>query len=555
MFNKISRKLILGNIVIVAILIANLALTLVLSHATQRDAMVVRDEAAAFAIKAKDLQFATVQVQQWLTDISATRGMEGFDDGFKNAEEHATNFRELTKEFRDFYQSKQQTSDLERVAAIESAFEEYYKIGQEMAKIYIDQGPEAGNQFMKNFDPAAEQINSQIDDLVKTQLASLDLAVTRVVDQSISQSRIGLFFCLFGVFSAVLTNWLLSSSILRPIQSTTTALRQIAEGSGDLTCRLDATRKDEFGELGNHFNRFVSQIEQIVSAIGKQAARLAESSNVLGQVSSENAEESNQLKHRSSSMAASAKHLDESMTTSAEYTDQLSSSSQQIASAIDELTNCIAEIAKGAERAAGVADHTATLANSTDQTIASLDAAAAEIGRVVDVIQEIAEQTNLLALNATIEAARAGEAGRGFAVVATEVKELAKQTAMATDDIRSKVSGIQVSSKQAVGSIREITQAIHRVSDESRTIAGAVEEQSITARQLAGNVAQSSTASQHVARTTEESSNVAKGMIQEFVSIDQGIVQISRSSAAAKVRIQELLNITDSLEQLVSKYN
>ena len=205
--------------------------------------------------------------------------------------------------------------------------------------------------------------------------------------------------------------------------------------------------------------------------------------------------------------------------------------------------------------AASVADHTSQLATSTDQTIATLDSAAAEIGRVIDVIQEIAEQTNLLALNATIEAARAGEAGRGFAVVATEVKELAKQTALATDDIRRRIGGIQSSSKEVVGSIRQITQAIQRVSEESRTIAGAVEEQSITARQLAGTVAQSSAASDQVARNTAESSSVARSMIHDFVSIDEGIGQISNASSQAKERVLELLNITESLELLVRKYN
>lgn len=169
--------------------------------------------------------------------------------------------------------------------------------------------------------------------------------------------------------------------------------------------------------------------------------------------------------------------------------------------------------------------------------------------------KRLPNRLNLLALNATIEAARAGESGRGFAVVATEVKVLAKQTADATQDIRSRIDAIQESSKEAVSAIREITVAIQRVSQESRTIAGAVEEQSITARELAGTVSQSSITSEKVALNTTNSSTTAKSIIREFDSINQGIGEISQTSSEAKLRVQELLSITEALEGLIKRYN
>ncbi len=555
MLTTISRKLVFGNSVIIVLFVANLLASLWLTSQTLRDAQVVRDEAAAFALKAKDLQFATLQVQQWLTDISATRGAEGYNDGFDEAEANAAKFREILGEFKTFYKSKDLAQELAKTDDLEKAFNNYYSVGIEMAKTYIADGPSGGNAIMKKFDPAAEAITTQIEQLVSFHTGSLSAAMNSVVDQATFQQRLGYFLCFGGIVFATVSSWFVSRSILLPIRQTTSALKTIADGSGDLSCRLNDQRSDEFGEVGKHFNRFVSQIETIVQAIGQQAKRLEGSSGVLGKVSIENADESDQLKLRSSTVATAAKQLDDMMTHSAAYTDDLSSNAKQIASAVDELTLSITDVARGAERAASVANHTSQLATSADHTIATLDSAAAEIGRVIDVIQEIAEQTNLLALNATIEAARAGEAGRGFAVVATEVKELAKQTALATDDIRNRIGGIQSSSREVVGSIREITQAIQRVSEESRTIAGAVEEQSITARQLAGTVAQSSASSEQVARNTAESSSVARSMIDEFVSIDQGIGQISCSSTQAKERVLELLNITESLELLVRKYN
>ena len=555
MLQTIKRKLLFGNFSIIALLIANLILSLWLTSATQTESLIVRDEASRFAIKAKELQFATLQVQQWLTDISATRAAEGFDDGFDEAKQHAISFEVLLGEFAQYYESKSDQRNIQRVSSIRVAFAEYYRVGQEMAQAYIDEGPTAGNQLMKEFDPAAENINSEIDALVEYHVAALEAGVDRVNQHAVSQKHFGVVFSAIGMLLAFATSWYVARSILTPLQSTTNALKEIAEGSGDLSCRLDEQRPDEFGELGRHFNAFVTQIQEIVNAIGKQATRLAQSSFVLDKVAAENELSTDHLRIRSSSMTSSANLLEEAMSHSAIFTDQLSVNTKQLATSVDELTQSITEIAKGAERAAGVAKETSHLANATDQTIASLDSAAAEIGKVVDVIQEIAEQTNLLALNATIEAARAGESGRGFAVVATEVKVLAKQTADATQDIRSRIDAIQESSKEAVSAIREITVAIQRVSQESRTIAGAVEEQSITARELAGTVSQSSITSEKVALNTTNSSTTAKSIIREFDSINQGIGEISQTSSEAKLRVQELLSITEALEGLIKRYN
>ncbi len=555
MFVTVAQKLRFASFLIVALIVGNLATTLFFSYSTQSAARQVRDVDIQFALLAKQMQQSTIQVQQWLTDISATRAAKGFDDGYAEAENHAIAFRKSLKEFRAAFVAAKNEQGIASIDEIETAFEEYYKTGKEMAAAYISQGPDGGNPLMEKFDPAAERINACIDELVQSHEASLRSGIDLVVGKALLQIRFGWAFCITGILISLIGNLFLKRSVLQPLDRTTAALREISQGSGDLSCRLESNRADEFGALARHFNDFVSQIQNIVASIVLQSHRLAGSSNILQQVALQNAASSDQLRARSQSMSSAANQLDSKMMQSSTYTDRLSSSTNEIAGAIEELTHCIADIAKGAERAAGVADHTAKLASSADETIATLDIAAGEIGRVIDVIQEIAEQTNLLALNATIEAARAGEAGRGFAVVATEVKLLAKQTADATDDIRARIDGIQSTSKEVVTVIRDITTAIHRVSQESRTIAGAVEQQSITARQLSGTVSQNSQASSQVAQNTMESSNVAKSLIDEFVTINDGISQISCSSLEAKERVQELLSITETLEHLVQKYS
>ena len=209
-------------------------------------------------------------------------------------------------------------------------------------------------------------------------------------------------------------------------------------------------------------------------------------------------------------VAVAAEEMSANMNSVAASTEQMSANVRVVASAVEELTSSIAEVARSAKQAANVAGTAAGLAGDGNAKITEFGAAAGEIGKVIEVIQDIAEQTSLLALNATIEAARAGDAGKGFAVVATEVKELAKQTAAATEDIRRRIEGIQTSTSQAVRSIGEITEVIKKVNEVSRTIASAVEEQSITTREIAKNVAETSTAAQTVARGVAESASVTR---------------------------------------------
>ncbi|HYW78895.1 MAG TPA: methyl-accepting chemotaxis protein, partial [Thermoguttaceae bacterium] len=187
-------------------------------------------------------------------------------------------------------------------------------------------------------------------------------------------------------------------------------------------------------------------------------------------------------------------------------------------------------------------------------SIGQLGTAADEIGKVIETIQDIAEQTNLLALNATIEAARAGDAGKGFAVVASEVKELAKQTADATEDIRVRIEGIQSSTGEAVVSIGQISDVIHQVNDVSKTIASAVEEQSITTREIAQNVTQTSDAATSVSAGVAQSASASQEITQNIAGVDQGARQTAQGASKTQNASQELAGLAEQLQTLVGQF-
>jgi methyl-accepting chemotaxis protein len=285
-------------------------------------------------------------------------------------------------------------------------------------------------------------------------------------------------------------------SITRGLDSFSEKFMAMAENN-DVTARVDQERKDEIGQLGLCLNQFVGKVHNILRQIAETSDGVAAASQKCAETNQQISANSEETSTQASVVSRSAQQVNQNL--------------QSVSTGAEQMTTTIQSIAANATEAAKIAANAVETAQAANTTVGKLGESSAEIGEIIKVITSIAQQTNLLALNATIEAARAGEAGKGFAVVANEVKELAKQTAKATEDISRKITAIQTNTKEAVEAIRSITEVINQVNTISATIATAVEEQSATTNEMTRNVAGAAEGSEEITQNIAGVADAARG--------------------------------------------
>lgn len=481
----------------------------------------------------KDLRYHVVQIQQFLTDVSATHDRDGFTGAKENldtARKELDALFELAPEFRDTI--KQISGDITLLQ----------QTGEEMANAYIESGIEAGNAIMKRpqtgFDDRSNALSKQLDHLSDDLLAQLALSRQELQTITDRGSFLSIAFSLLVLVIGVSGYLIMYRRILPPLDRLKSSLSELVSGDGDLTRRLPIKNTDELGTIVAQFNAFIHLLHDLVR-------RVAESSQPLNQTSHD-------------MEAASEKAKDGALRQEQE--------THKVASAITEMTAAVSEVARNAavtmeetkiankkahdgravvEIAMDSINELAKEVSGSAEVIGRLETYSNDIDKILVTIKGIAEQTNLLALNAAIEAARAGEQGRGFAVVADEVRSLASRTHESTTEIQQMVEHLQKTAREAVAvmtrsqekakqgvdrasqagdALAEITQSVTTIADMSAQIATSSEEQSAVAEEVHRNIiaindiasvsvksaSESADSAKSLAALSEELSNVVK---------------------------------------------
>jgi len=380
----------------------------------------------------------------------------------------------------------------------------------------------------------------------------IDRTVTGLNRSAIQNSALSLFLILLVL--VVVLSFLVKRFIGRPLQKMNKMFNDIAQGEGDLTAHINISSRDEIGDLAQCFNTFIGKLRVLVKDIAGNAKSLNTGANGLFDLSDQ-MKNNTDLVSSKSSMATNETHkMSANLSSLAATMDQASSNLNRIAASAEQMTATINEVAGRTDSTLFITNHAVSRAKSASQKMAGLGVVAGDIGKVTETITEISAQTNLLALNATIEAARAGEAGKGFAVVANEIKELAKQTANATEEIKEKIGGVQVSTEGTALEIQEIMKIINEVNETMTTTAAAIEEQSSTTRDIAHSVNEASQGVQDVSDNLNQVSNSIEDVAGDMGEMDQLTEKMEDNSALVKQRAQDMTQRAGTLTDLVGRF-
>lgn len=506
----------------------------------------------------KQMSLHLIEVWQYLSDISATRGLDNLDDGFKEAESSSQKFKENISELENLLPEKK--DDLENISI---AFDDFYSQGKNMANAYIKDGPKEGNKLMPNFDKSADKILELTNKFSIESDSSINLAMNTVSDQ-LNISLYNLIFSGTIVFIAVIGFFAQINKLLSTIS---TFANKVAEG--DLSNNLDIKKtKDEIGNLANAFEICVMSLKEIINKIKISVKTVKSASEQISSSINETAKASEHV-------AVSIQNIAIKTNDQSEDVKNISKLMNGLDNNFEEIVHRLNQTAKAAENSEKISRAGADLIENMNSNmtlifennnrninrIRDLEKNSKEISEIIGVITSIASQTNLLALNAAIESARAGEYGRGFSIVAEEVRKLAEESNISAQRISNLITHIQ-------NNIEEITEGIiggteniecgRRVSNEIMRKFNNIKENENNTLRSVNELVNSSTETKDISNNVNSLLTDIKQMIEDSAmdieAVTSSTEEHSANAKAIEVPVTELIELTNELSRLVEHF-
>ena len=505
------------------------------------------------AIQAKDVMEDVDNIQVDIWEILGTKDMTGKQEKKAGILKLRTECQERVDSLKASANSE---TEKELITKIQQARTELLPINNRVMELsFAGKDSEANTLLLQEASPLNDRVNHAITAYMSFRANQLKEATQNAgalagrvrLANIVSALAVLVLAVAFGVF--------ITRSITRPIGLGVKLLESISKG--DLTQDVPEAlraRKDEAGDLARALATVTTSLRKLLREISGGVNTLASSSTELSAISTQSSNGVKAMSEKASTVAAAAEEMSSNSVSVAAGMEQATTNLATVASATEEMTSTIGEIAANSEKARTITGEATQQAQRVTGLMEELSKAAQAIGNVTETITTISDQTKLLALNATIEAARAGAAGKGFAVVAHEIKELARQTADATEDIKTKVSGIQSSTTGTLGDLARISQVIGQVSEIVNTIATAIEEQSTVTKDIARNVGEAATGVKDANQRVAQISTVSQSVAKDIATVGQAAGEIASGSEQVLTSSTELSRLSEELQRIVGRF-